>query len=258
MPSEWSRHARTWLAWPHNQETWPENLAAAQDEFVQLALAIADHEPVSVVAPELYKETLYQHLQNSRSTQHSIDVHIDIPTNDAWIRDYGPTFVVRQGQMRVVDWRYNAWGDKYPPYDLDQAVSKRVGDWLGIETIQSTICAEGGALEIDDTGLLLCTQSSIVDPKRNPGLELTQIENELKLQLGPCDLIWLPGDKPASPVLVGDDTDGHIDQIARFAPNQQILHAWTDDKRDPQHDVLLLNYESLKEQLSSKQLSFQL
>ena len=117
-----------------------------------------------------------------------------------------------------MDWRYNAWGGKYPPYDLDQQVAKRVADYLGISHASPQFCFEGGAIEVNDRGVLLCTRSCALNPNRNPGLKLSQVESILKQYLGVKICIWLTGNP-----IEGDDTDGHIDQIARFVNPTTIV-----------------------------------
>ena len=264
MPPEWHPHSSTWLAWPHNSDTWPENLAAAQQEFLQLVASIAADEPVSVlVSKECVQDFGRVWIAMPKfKTEFKINFP-EIPTNDAWIRDYGPTFVIHESETKLgaVDWQYNAWGGKYPPFDDDQKVARRIYNTSPIPPLpfpKSEFHIEGGALEIDEDGILMCTRSSIVNPNRNPNRSVEEIETELKNQLGATHIIWLPGDTKEGPALIGDDTDAHIDQLARFAPWKNIVHAWTDDKSDPQHAVLSENIDRLKQQLTQDNLQYQL
>ena len=263
MPPEWHPHERTWLGWPHNEETWPANLHAAQNEFSHLITAIANDEPVSILVPEKSAaefRAIYDSLHEAIKPKVQ---SVSITTNDAWIRDYGPTFVTHQSKQMLgtIDWQYNAWGGKYPPFDDDQKVADRIFAMYP-ETIDSTrqskFYIEGGALEIDEHGVLMCTRSSILTTSRNPDCSIEEIEIELRHQLGASHIIWLPGDTTEGPVLIGDDTDAHIDQLARFTPGNNIVYAWTEDKNDPQFAVLEENLERLKEQLSLAKLDYRL
>lgn len=255
MPAEWLPHAATWVAWPHNPDTWPGHLADAQREYIDLVAAIAADEPVMVLAGPEHAETI-----NSAWADYPPEVrnrirHVEIPTNDSWARDFAPTFVTNphsQG-LAAVDWYYNAWGGKYPPFDLDQQVAAKMVDQMpddlrppgGLIHAPQPLCLEGGALEIDQTGLLLCTRSCALDPNRNPGATAQSVTEVLCRALGATQVIWLEGD-----ALTGDDTDGHIDQLARFTPTGAILYAWTDDPRDPQSAGLARNLDDLKKGLA--------
>ena len=162
----------------------------------------------------------------------------DIPTNDCWIRDYGPAFVLHhdptQGrELHAIDWRYNAWGGKYQPWDDDDAAAKAIAACCGIPVISEDVCLEGGALETDGTGRLLTTTECLVTPTRNPGCSREQIEQRLRDRLGVIEIVWLEAE------LAGDDTDGHIDQLARFIDTENIVVASCDDPHD-------INYRPLK------------
>lgn len=239
MPAEWLPHAATWCSWPRNTDTWPHNLAEAQREFAGLVRAIAESEPVRVMAGEgADADAARRGLQGIGNLE-----VVGIPTNDAWARDYGPTFVVDRGRKRIaaVGWQYNAWGGKYPPFDQDQQVAKRIADRLGCPFLPVDLCLEGGALEIDESGTLLCTRSCAMDENRNPGLDPAVIIRRIVAATGAERSIWLEGD-----CLTGDDTDGHIDQLARFTPAGAVLHAWTDNQEDPQQAGLKRNLEDLQ------------
>ncbi len=251
MPPEWHPHAATWLAWPHNRETWPDNLPQAQDEFWQLVVAISRDEPVCIIGDPTQAETKLD--WHSRISKHAEDNirWFDIPTNDAWVRDYGPTFCINPSSKRLaaVDWKYNAWGGKYPPFDADQKVVTRLLDHLqdhpNCRHIRSDLCIEGGAIEMDQTGLLLCTSSCALNPNRNPGLNRQAVTERLQRALGASTVIWIRGD-----AIIGDDTDGHIDQLARFTPSGSILYAWA-DSGDAQHPGLTSNLDELRRAIQS-------
>ena len=243
MPAEWQSQAATWLAWPHNRDTWPHNLAEAQREFVALVQMIAVSQKVFV----LCGAAALQRAKKAFLPDDSNIVLIDIPTNDAWARDYAPTFVLDQasGELVAIDWLYNAWGGKYPPFDQDQQVAKKIAQHLQIKCVSPKLCFEGGAIEINESGLLLSTRSCALDPNRNPDRSLEQIEQTLIDNLGATSVIWLSGD-----AIAGDDTDGHIDQLARFTDDNTIVYAWSDDANDPQAAGLQQNLADLKSGLT--------
>jgi agmatine deiminase len=171
------------------------------------------------------------------------NVHIhQVATNDAWIRDYGPTFVRRRddGSLVGIDWKYNAWGNKYPPFDQDAAASEWICRFLRCQRSVSPMYCEGGALETNGQGLLLTTSSCLMSPSRNPGWTRPMIEQELKSQLGVSSIIWVDGG-----ALQGDDTDGHIDQLARFVDARTVVVATSSDPQDPNRDGLEANVRIL-------------
>lgn len=243
MPAEWWPHAATWCSWPRNADTWAANLSAAQDEFVELVRALAAGEPVRVLAgrPDDWDAA-------SRALAGIAGVEVvPIPTNDAWARDYAPTFVLDAEQQRLgaVDWIYNAWGGKYPPFDRDQEVARLVAAELGCHHLPIDLCLEGGAVEIDDHGVLLCTRTCAFDPHRNPQLSPAEIDSRIRRAVGAREILWLTGD-----ALIGDDTNGHIDQLARCAPGDKILYAWTENTDDPQFPGLARNLDDLRAELN--------
>ena len=244
MPAEWQQQAATWVAWPHNDQTWPHNLAEAQREFTELVRTIAQSQQVLV----LCGGGALQQAKSAFPVSDSNVVLVEIPTNDAWARDYAPSFVLDQSSRELVaiDWHYNAWGGKYPPFDQDQQVAKRIAQHLQIKCVSPDVCFEGGAIETNGSGLLLSTRSCALDPNRNPDHSLEQIEETLIENLGSASVVWLSGD-----AIDGDDTDGHIDQLARFTDDATIVYAWTDDANDPQAAGLRQNLDDLKSGLAA-------
>ena len=225
------------MAWPHNRATWPGGLEAARRQYAALVAAIARFESVHVLAGA------GEPLQSARAALEAIahvELH-DIPTNDAWARDHGPVFLQSERALppALVDWGYNAWGHKYPPFDLDNAVPARVAELTGRRTFVADMILEGGSVEGNGQHVLLTTESCLLNPNRNPTLDRAAIEQRLREYLRVDHVIWLTGEIP------GDDTDGHIDQIARFvnpstvvtvqdpdgamfAENRRRLQAWRD------------------------------
>jgi len=265
MPPEWAPQAATWLSFPINGDTWSQNLAAAQAEFALLVHAIAaDQKAYVMCGGEKHRETaraiiLDQSVRELTAQQIENIELVDIATNDAWARDYAPTFVKSNepdGPLYSVDWHYNAWGGKYPPFDLDQQVAGKVAKQLAIENVAAGICAEGGALEINGNGVLLVTRSSVLNDNRNPEVNQTQIEAVFRKFLGAKQIVWLPGDQ-VGPSVLGDDTDGHIDQLARFTGDSTIVYAWTEDANDPQRAGLENNLVELKRQMKALDASCQ-
>jgi agmatine deiminase len=242
MPAEWRPQAATWVSWPHNEETWPENLAEAQAEFVAFVRTIAEVQPVRVMVDGDATAGASQALSGIP--------HVDlvpIPTNDAWARDYAPTFVHDPSkQLNAINWEYNAWGGKYPPFDQDRLVATRVGDYLGIPVVSPELCFEGGGIEVNDSGIMLCTKSCALNSNRNPGKSLEEVESIFRTHLGVDQILWLSGD-----AVEGDDTDGHIDQLARFTDDRTIVYAWSNDESDPQRIGLTENLQDLRRGLKS-------
>ena len=234
VPAEWESTRAIWLAWPHNPETWPGYFERIPDRFRDFVLAAARFSDVHLIGSPALREP---------AQVASIDrVHwVDIPTNDCWIRDYGPTFVVGdQGDRIAIDWTFNSWGGKYPPWDLDNAATAKIIRHAGWQRVEGDLCLEGGALEWDGTGRLLTTTHCLVTDTRNPGRSKTQISGTLQTLCGAREIVWLDGGS-----LDGDDTDGHIDQLARFIDPTNIVVAVAGDPQDPNHDGLEANYEQL-------------
>lgn len=247
MPAEWEPHAAIWLAWPDNKDTWPENLVAAQLEFTALAHSLAEFVPVHVMVNESSLGVAKRNLIRPDTANVFL---IDIATNDAWVRDYGPTFVIDQEmQLVALNWHYNAWGGKYPPFDLDQVVGKKIADGQGLQCLDPELCFEGGAVETNGQGIVLSTRSCAGDENRNADVSAEQrlaaFEAAFEKYLGANSTVWLPGNAVA-----GDDTDGHIDQLARFVNETTVVYAWSKES-DPQHEALRANLVTLKQGLEN-------
>ncbi len=238
VPAEWERLRCVWLAWPHNLETWPGHFGPIPAFYLDWIRRITESTPVQVIASGEVSKNCRRLLDGIPYVE-----VVDIPTNDVWIRDYGPTFVHnrRDDSIHAIDWRYNAWGGKYPPWDSDDAVAGRIGSHLKMPTIRSRLCVEGGAMEFDGRGRLLTTPDCLLSKTRNPGLDKDAISRELHQRLGVTEIVWLDGGG-----LVGDDTDGHIDQLARFIDPKNVVAAVCDDRDDPNHVGLEENYRQLR------------
>ncbi len=232
MPAEWERHAATWVVWPHSAETWPGCLSEAQAEFEALVRAVADGEPVhALVRDEELLADVGARLADLAGPGR-VRLH-EVATDDAWMRDVGPTFVEdSDGGLAAIDWKFNAWGGKYAPCDRDDAVASCVAALAGVRCIRAGLVAEGGALEVDGRGTLIATEATLLDERRNPGLERAELERALSDLLGVSRFLWLDGS------IAGDDTDGHVDQLARFVAPGRVLCARASDVRDPNHEPL--------------------
>lgn len=242
-PAEWERHAATWVSWPHNPETWPGNFEVVPQRFAELVHTIARFEPVHILAGgEAVMADAQKHVGN-----HSNVKLFDIATNDAWCRDHGPMFVLPADNKRsepaaIVDWEYNAWGGKYPPFDKDNAVPRQIAALCHRRRFVPGIILEGGSVEGNGRGVILTTESCLLNPNRNPNISRSETESYLANYLGATKVLWLPRGEMA-----GDDTDGHIDQLARFVNPATIVAAWEDDPADVNHEPLRVNFEQLRE-----------
>ncbi len=243
MPAEWAPQAGTWLSWPHNEETWPFDLPLVEQAWVAMAAALAPHQHVHINVQDDERAAHVQALLKAHGgiAPAAVTLH-RIPTNDNWVRDHGPIFVRHpQKGVAVTDWGYNAWGGKYPPWEEDNEVPRRVAEALGLERFDGGMVLEGGGIEVNGTGLLLTTQSCLLAPTRNPNMTRAAIEQRLCDVLGITKVAWLPGGD-----VQGDDTDGHVDNLARLTPGGAVLVAHTDDKDDVNYGVLQENLEACR------------
>jgi agmatine deiminase len=238
MAAEWEPHAATWLAWPHKLESWPGKFEPIPPLYAQLVRALARFERVNVLAGGAAVMAQAKSLVGDVA---NVTLH-DIPTNDAWTRDHGPTFLVGPlgAPVALVDWGYNAWGGKYPPFDLDDAVPRRIADLTGRRRFEPGIILEGGAIDSNGQGTILTTEQCLLNPNRNPGLGRAEIERYLADYLAAKKVLWL------GEGIEGDDTDGHIDELARFIGPRTVVAALEDDPADTNYKPLQENYNRLK------------
>lgn len=233
-PAEWEPHEATWLTWPHNPQTWPGKFEPVAEKMSAFVHALASHEPVRLLATNEVRAKAERWLQGTPNIE-----WFEIPTNDSWIRDYGPTFVQATDQLVAVDWQYNAWGGKYPPWDLDAAVAARIAQALGIAHDPVPIVMEGGAIEGNGAGTMLASRDCLLAKSRNPGRSAQDLEHLFQQHCGTRKVIWVAGD------LIGDDTDGHVDQLARFVSQDTVLVAQCKDPTDPNYASLRSLWEQL-------------
>jgi agmatine deiminase len=229
MPAEFEPHCGCWIAWPERPDNWRLGAKPAQRAYAAVAEAINVSEPVSVAV----SDGQFEHCRSVLSP--SIRV-VEISTDDAWMRDMGPTFLVDgSGGRRGVDWRFNAWGGLdgglYFPWDRDDRVASKILEIEGAERYRAAIVLEGGSIHVDGQGTVMATEECLLNPNRNPELSREQIEQALCDHLGAEKMIWLGRG------ILDDETDGHVDNLACFARPGVVLIAWTDDQSDPQHAI---------------------
>ncbi len=243
MPAEWEPHAATWLSWPRPDGiSFPDAYEKVTPAIAAMVDALADSEPVCINVWDAVHEAEVRRQLNRVNARSSHVRFFRHPAYEPWCRDHGPIFLKRNGPDHptvLVDWDYNAWGGKYPPHDLDDAVPTRVAEALGLPVYAPGIILEGGSVEVNGTGTLLTTTSCLLNPNRNPSLTQEQIEQKLRDYLGVRNILWL-GDG-----IEGDDTDGHIDDLTRFVSRSKVLTVVEPDTADPNHEVLEANLRAL-------------
>ena len=244
MPAEWSPHRGTWLSWPHRESSWPGKFGPVPAVFAEIVRHLVPGEEVhvNVLGPDMEAD-VRELLRNKGVAVERVYFHHH-PTDDAWCRDHGPIFVQRAVEGRseeaIVDWGFNAWGGKYPPFDLDDAIPSRIGEEYGIPVYHPGIVMEGGSLDVNGRGTLLTTEACLLNPNRNPSLTREQIEQYLRDYLGVTKVLWL-GDG-----IVGDDTDGHVDDLTRFVDPRTVVTVIEEDPADENHQPLEENRRRLK------------
>jgi agmatine deiminase len=229
MPAEFERHAGCWMLWPERTDNWRAGAKPAQAVFAAVAEAIAASEPVTIGVSA-------GQFQNARARLSRKVRLVEITSNDAWIRDCGPTFVVdAKGRRRGIDWTFNAWGGLagglYFPWDRDDEVAQKVLEIEGAHRYRTPFVLEGGAIHVDGQGTCLTTEECLLNPNRNPGLERADIEDMLRRYLGVSTVIWLGAG------VYLDETGGHIDELACFTSPGHVALTWTDDRKDPQYEI---------------------
>ena len=243
MPAEWEPHEATWLSWPHRDGiSFPDAYDRVLPTFVKMAAALAESEIVRINVKTPAQEAEIRRLLDRHAPPERIEF-FHIPTNEPWCRDHGPIFVRRKKEPRlaVVDFGYNAWGWKYPPCDDDDDVPTKIGAHFGLEVFDyGDFVLEGGSIDVNGEGVLLTTESCLLNPNRNPDLTREDIEKNLRDALGVKHIIWL-GDG-----IEGDDTDGHVDDITRFVGPNTVVTVVEEDKQDPNYEPLNANLERLR------------
>lgn len=246
MPAEWEPHSGTWLTWPRPEGiSFPDQYDTVPPVYAKLIQHLVPHESVSINVWNVSMEDSVRALLSQHGTPLDRVQFHHFPAYEPWCRDHGPIFLVRDQNGRhdraIVDWAYNAWGGKYPPYDLDDAVPQHVAKVRNLPCFSPGMILEGGSIDVNGRGSLLTTEACLLNPNRNPHLNRSQIEQYLKEYLGVVQILWL-GDG-----IVGDDTDGHIDDLARFTDPTTIVTVVEDDPTDANYELLQENLNRLRQ-----------
>jgi len=238
MPAEWESHAATWLSWPRRDGiSFPDSFDRVLPALRAMVEALIESEQVCINigndAHEAEARAVLRGLSMERVTFYRV------PTNEPWCRDHGPIFLTRGADpgLAIVDWDYNAWGGKYPPCDLDEVVPTGIAQILDLPVFYPRMILEGGSIEVNGAGSLLTTESCLLNQNRNPNLGRAEIEQRLREYLGVREILWL------GEGIEGDDTDGHIDDLARFVSENTVVTAVEENREDK-------NYEPLQENLA--------
>jgi agmatine deiminase len=241
MPAEWATHEATWLTYPKNPDSWPGKIETIYPSYHLFVKTLAESEMVHInVDDDVMLNHVKKELEAIGTDMQNIALHI-IPSNDAWCRDHGPAFLLNHhnNNRAIVNWNHNAWGGKYP-YELDTRVPIRIHDLMpDMPLFEPNIVMEGGSIDVNGCGDLLTTTSCLLNPNRNPQLDQDQIEGYLRDNYGADNIIWL-GDG-----IVGDDTDGHVDDLARFVSPDTIVTAVEEDAWDENYEPLQKNLRIL-------------
>jgi agmatine deiminase len=264
MPAEWLRHTATWLTWPKDPETWPDRVPRVQEIFLEMMSALAPNEIVNLLVDDEETESSVRRRCNFPG---AVNIHFHrIPTIDSWIRDYGPNFVIRDessqaqafdsgaGPSRLAynDWIFNAWGNKYAELKEDDTVPELLEGFLQVPRFSPGIVMEGGSIEVNGAGCVLTTEQCLLNPNRNPHLSKVEIEEYLRDYLGVRKVLWL------GEGIVGDDTDGHIDDIARFVAPNVIVCAVEEDPDDANYELLQDNLNRFQHMTDAGGRSFEI
>jgi agmatine deiminase len=253
MPPEWAPHRACYLVWPHNRDTWPGKFEVIPPIYAAMVASIAQFEPVRLMVNDpnhldavstMIRDAARGLTYDDAATIRNIDI-FHLPTNDSWARDHGPIFVNRiadgPGPTQIaLDWRFNSWGQKYGAFDLDDVVPQKLGRRYDFQVIEPNIVLEGGSIDVNGEGTLLTTESCLLNKNRNPGLSVDEIEDYLRTYLGVTNILWI-GDG-----IAGDDTDGHIDDLARFTAPDTIVTVIEEDPTDANYKVLRDNLDRLR------------
>ncbi len=254
MPPEWSPQEAVWLSWPVED---PRHWGGAKREtiwakFAEIAAAISRFEWVRINAPGADHAAILTACNRARAVPERVRL-FDHPHNDVWCRDHGPIFVKHgeTGEVAVTDWEFNAWGGKFPPWDEDNAIPKRIAASLSKRRFQGGMILEGGAIEINGAGQLITTEAVLLNANRNPNLNKKEIERHLREGLGVSEILWLKQG------IEGDDTDGHIDDLARFTDPNTLIACIDRNSKSPNYPILADNLGKLRSFLGPNGRAFE-
>ena len=243
MPAEWEPHAATWLTWPRPEGiSFPDIYERVPPVYAKLIQTLTPHEDICInVWDEEAENNARRLLRENGVCLDRVEFHHH-RAHEPWCRDHGPIFVRddQTNEQAVVDWEYNAWGGKYPPYDLDNRIPEKIAELRGLNRFVPGMVLEGGSIDVNGRGTLLTTEACLLNPNRNPSLTKVEIEERLKAFVGVTKILWL-GDG-----IVGDDTDGHVDDLARFIAPSTVVTAVENDSSDENHIALQDNLNRLR------------
>ena len=254
FPAEFAQHEATWLSWPHKEASWPGKIEAIYPYYAQFIKILSQSEKVRInVADEAMKAFALIYIEQAGVDLNQVEFYFQ-PTNDAWCRDHGPAFLINPNAAQkkvIVDWGYNAWGGKYPPFDLDDVIPTLIGKQFDIPVYHPGIVMEGGSVEFNGAGTLLTSTACLLNPNRNPHLNQDQIEQYLRNYYGVEQILWVDEG------VVGDDTDGHIDDTVRFVNEDTVLTVIEENSNDENYPLLQHNLKQLKQMrlLNGKQFN---
>ena len=243
FPAEFAKQDATWLSWPHKEASWPGKLDSIYPSYIEFIKVLTKSQRVCInVVDTTMQATATKMLQALQVDLSRIQFYIH-PTNDAWCRDHGPSFLVRDNKeapKAIVDWNINAWGGKYPPYDLDDVIPTRIAEALNLPVFYPNIIMEGGSVDFNGAGTVLTSKCCLLNENRNPHLNQAQIEKYLCEYYGMQQVLWV------SEGIVGDDTDGHIDDTVRFVNEDTVVTVVELYKNSENYDLLQQNLKELK------------
>ncbi len=241
FPPEWYPHRATWLSWPHKEMSWPGKIASIYPKYAAFIGYLVQGEDVCInVRDENMEASARVHLEKAGVSLDRVFFYHH-PTNDAWCRDHGPAFLIHpEGHRAIIDWGFNAWGGKYPPYELDDVIPSLVAKALSLPCFYPNIIMEGGSVEFNGAGSLLTSRSCLLNQNRNPHLNQEQIESYLREFYNVDQILWV------SDGIVGDDTDGHIDDTIRFVNADTVITVIEEDRDDENYEILQQNLRELK------------
>lgn len=242
MPAEWELHERTFISWPVQASmVFPDNYTSVSEGYAEIIKAIAEFEPVTVIVNPEELEAVEALGLGANVTL------LPVRHNDAWLRDNGPTFVAaEEGKLAGVNWKFNAWGGKYMPWDLDDEVAPQILESLQIECFDAPLVMEGGSIHTDGEGTLITTEECLLNTNRNPELSRQEIEEQVRRFTGTDSIIWLTRG------LSGDETDGHVDNIACFAAPGKVIIQACDDPQDENYEITQENLRILENAVDAK------
>jgi agmatine deiminase len=254
FPAEFALHRATWLSWPHKEASWPGKIHTIYPNYSLFIKELTKSELVCInVNDEAMKLFAIDCLNKARVDLSRVTFYLN-PTNDAWCRDHGPAFLINpdaEQKKVIVDWNYNAWGNKYPPYDLDDVIPTRIAEHLGLPVYHPGIIMEGGSVEFNGEGTVLTSTCCLLNENRNPHLKKEDIEKYLHEYYGATQVLWVEEG------IEGDDTDGHIDDTVRFVNADTVLSVVEENKNDENYLLLQNNLRELSKMrlASGKQLN---